>query len=89
MYINSGSTESTSSSEVNIVSSESSDVTPAAKCKKQSKFMELLSDVISSAKTSHVKTCKEKVKFELQRYVDDSSYDGTVNPLRWWYENKP
>ena len=33
----SGSTESTSSSEINIVSSESSDVTPAAKHKKQSK----------------------------------------------------
>ena len=39
------STESTSSSEVNIVSSELSDVIPPAKHKKQSKFMELLSDV--------------------------------------------
>ena len=61
------STESTSSSEVNIVSSESSDVTPAAKRKKQSKFMELLSDVISSAAISPAdKSCEEKAKFELQ-----------------------
>ena len=84
------STEPTSSSEVNIISSESSDVTPAAKRKKQSKFMELLSDVIGSAATSSaVKTCEEKAKFELQWYVDDSSCDSTVNPLRWWYDNKP
>lgn len=60
-----GSTESTSSSEVNIVSSESSDVTPAAKRKKQSKFMELLSDVISSGEISPDKTYEEKAKFEL------------------------
>ena len=39
------STEPTSNSEVNIVSSESSDVTPAAKRTKQSKFMKLLSDI--------------------------------------------
>lgn len=84
------STESTSNSEVNIVSSELSDVTPPAKRKKHSKFMELLSDVISSATTSSTdKTCEEKAKFELQRYVDDSSCDSTVNPLRWWYVNKP
>ena len=35
--------------------------TPAAKHKKQSKFMELLSDVISSTATSSAdKTCEEK-----------------------------
>ena len=84
------STEPKSSSEVNIISSESNDVTPAARHKKQSKFMELLSNVIGSAATSSAdKTCEEKAKFELQRYVDDSSCDSTVNPLRWWYENKP
>ena len=83
------STESTSSSEVNIVSSELSDVTPAAKHEKQSKFMELLSDVNSSAATSSAdETCEEKTKFKLQWYVDDSSCDSTVNLLRWWYENK-
>ena len=54
---------------------------PSAMRKKQSKFMELLSDVISSTATSSAdKTCEEKAKFE---YVDDSSCDSTVNPLRW------
>ena len=82
-------TESTTSSEVSIVSSELSDVTPAAKRKKQSKFMELLSDVISSAATSSTdKTFEEKAKFELQQYMDDSFCDSTVNPMTWWYENK-
>ena len=61
--------------------------TPAAKHKKQSK---LLSDVISSTATSSAdKICEEKALFELHQYVDDSSCDSTVNPLRWWYENKP
>jgi len=82
-----GSIESRNNSEVNIVSSESSDVTPVAKCKKLCKFMELLSDVMSTVTLSD-KTCEEKAKFELQQYVEDSSSDSTVNPLRWWYENK-
>ena len=77
------SAEPTSTPEVNIVNSESSDVTPTANRKKQSKFMELLSDVIGSAATSSAdKICEEKAKFELQQYVDDSSCDSTVNPLR-------
>lgn len=85
-----GNSESTNSSEVNIVSSESSDVTPTAKHKRQSKFMKLLSDVISSAATSSAnKTCEEKAKLELQWYMNDSSCDSIVNPLRRWYESKP
>ena len=55
--------------------------------------MELLSDVMSSAATlSADKTCEENTKIELQWYVDDASYDrldSTVNPLTWWYKNKP
>jgi len=51
--------------------------------------MELLSDVMSSTATPSDKTCEEKAKLELQWYVEDSSCDNTVNPLRWWYENKP
>ena len=81
-----GSTESTSNSEVNIELIDVTDVTPVAKCKKQSKFMELLSDVMSSAATSSAdKTCEENAKFELQWYVDDAFYDrckSTINPPR-------
>ena len=52
--------------------------------------MELLSDVMSStAASSGDKTCEENAQLELQRYIDDSSYDNTINPLKWWYENKP
>ena len=43
----------------------------------------------NTATSSTDKTFEEKVKFELQQYVDDSSCDSTVTPLRWWYENKP
>ena len=51
--------------------------------------MELLSDVMSYASASSGnKTFEENAKLELQWYVDDSFYDNTVNPLKWWYENK-
>ena len=59
---------STESSEVNSESSDVTDVTPVAKRKKQSKFMELLSDVMSSAATlSADKTCEENAKIETLR----------------------
>ena len=75
--------------EVSGVSSDVIDVTPAAKQKKQSKFMELLSDVMCSAAASSAnQTVEDREKIELQRYMEDSSYDGTVTPLIWWHHNK-
>ena len=75
--------------EVSGVSSDVIDVTPAAKRKKQGKFMELLSDVMCSAAASSAnQTVEDRAKIELQRYMEDSSYDGTVTPLKWWHHNK-
>ena len=65
------------------------DVTPAAKRKKQSKFMELLSDVMCSAAASSAnQTVEDRAKIELQQYMEDSSYVDTVTPLKWWHHNK-
>ena len=65
------------------------DVTPAAKRKKkQSKFMELLSDMMSSVGSSRDQSVEDRAKSELLRYMEDSSYDGTVTLLQWWHQNK-
>ena len=66
-------------------------VTPVVKQMKQSKFMELLSDVMcSEAAASGEQTVEDKAKIELLRYMEDSSYHGTVTLLKWWhrYQNK-
>ena len=71
------------------VSSDVIDVTLAAKQKKQSKFMELLSDVMCSvAASSGNQTVEDRAKIEQQRHMEDSSYNGTVTPLKWWHHNK-
>ena len=62
------------------------------KQQKQSKFMELLSDVIKTLSAN--KTVEERAKMEVQHYMDDHIHsscqdsDTAVHPLTWWYENK-
>jgi len=61
----SGTLRTTESASISVVSSTSKDVidvTPAAKRKKQSKFMKLLSDVMNS--TESPSTCEEKARIE-------------------------
>jgi len=85
----SGTSRTIESASISVVSNTSKDVidvTPAVKRKKQSKFMELLSDVMNSTESSS--TCEERARIELQWYVEDSSYDPTVHSLKWWYEKK-
>ena len=87
--------------EVNEASTSVSDVSENAGCdlrpappkrRKQSKFMELLSDVISIEALPVNNTPEEQAKIELQQYIDDSilssSQDTPVHPLTWWFENK-
>ena len=87
--------------EVNEVSTSVSDVSENAGCdlrpappkrRKQSKFTELLSDVISTEALPANNSPEEQAKIELQQYIDDSilssSQDTPVHPLTWWFENK-
>ena len=87
--------------EVNEASTSVSDVSENAGCdlrpappkrQKQSKFMELLSDVISTEALAANNTPEEQANIELQQYIDDSilssSQDTPVHPLTWWFENK-
>ena len=94
--------ESTESElEVNEASTSVSDISENTSCdlrptppkrQKQSKFMELLSDVISTEVLPANNTPEEQAKIELQQYIDDSilssSQDTPVHPLTWWFENK-
>ena len=87
--------------ELNEASTSVSDVSENAGCdlrpappkrRKQSKFMELLSHVISTEALPANNTPEEQAKIELQQYIDDSilssSQDTPVHPLTWWFENK-
>ena len=60
--------------EISGVSSDVIDVTPAAKRKKQSKYMDLLSDVrCSAAASSANQTVEDRAKIELQWNMEDYS----------------